>query len=111
MTDTPTFLIWFATTQQSEPFKANAPEIAIDRLAWLTGSWQGAVNGGLQVETWLPPKADTISALARITKDGRTEFVEIIKIEKVGSLFELRLQLYDPPMRLRSDKPHVFIKT
>ena len=97
-----------STAQQPKPPTAKAPEIQIDRLAWLTGSWQGAVNGGLLEETWLPPKADTISALVRFTKDGRTEFVEIIKIEKVGNSFELRLQLYDPPMRPRSDKPHVF---
>ena len=96
------------TTQQPEPPTAKAPDNSINRLAWLTGSWQGPVNGGLLEETWLPPKADTISALVRFTKDGRTEFIEIIKIEKVGNSFELRLQLYDPPMRPRSEKPHVF---
>ena len=85
-----------------------SPDHSIDRLAWLTGSWQGPVNGGLLEETWLPPKANTISALVRFTKNGRTKFVEIIKIEKVGNSFELRLQLYDPPMRPRSEKPHVF---
>ena len=94
--------------QQAVPPTAKAPDNSINRLAWLTGSWQGPVNGGLLEETWLPPKADTISALVRFTKDGRTEFVEIIKIEKVGNSFELRLQLYDPPMRPQSDKPHVF---
>lgn len=97
-----------ATTQQSEPSTAKASDITIDKLDWLTGSWQGAVNGGLLEENWLPPKADTISALVRFTKEGRTEFVEIIKIEKVRNSFELRLQLYDPPMRPQSDKPHVF---
>ena len=96
------------TTQQPEPPTAKAPDDSINRLAWLTGSWQGPVNGGLLEETWLPPKADTISALVRFTKDGRTEFIEIIKIEKVGNSFELRLQLYDPPMRPQSEKPHVF---
>ena len=66
------------------------------------------MNGGLLEEIGLPPKADTISALVRFTKAGRIEFVEIIKIEKVGNSFYLRLQLYDPPMRPQSDKPHVF---
>ena len=94
--------------QQAAPPTAKAPENSINRLAWLTGSWQGPVNGGLLEETWLPPKANTISALVRFTKNGRTEFIEIIKIEKVGNSFELRLQLYDPPMRPRSEKPHVF---
>ena len=94
--------------QQAVPPTAKAPDNSINRLAWLTGSWQGPVNGGVLEETWLPPKANTISALVRFTKDGRTEFIEIIKIEKVGNSFELRLQLYDPPMRPRSEKPHVF---
>ena len=94
--------------EQAVPPTAKAPDNSIDRLAWLTGSWQGPVNGGLLEEIWLPPKANTISALVRFTKNGRTEFVEIIKIEKVGNSFELRLQLYDPPMRPRSEKPHVF---
>jgi hypothetical protein len=101
-------LVGCTTPQQPEPPTAKAPDNSINRLAWLTGSWQGPVNGGLLEETWLPPKADTISALVRFTKDGRTEFIEIIKIEKVGNSFELRLQLYDPPMRPRSEKPHVF---
>ena len=97
-----------AEAAKLEPPTAETPDNSINRLAWLTGSWQGPVNGGLLEETWLPPKADTISALVRFTKDGRTEFIEIIKIEKVGNSFELRLQLYDPPMSPRSEKPHVF---
>ena len=40
-------LVGSATTQQPKPSSAKAPEIQIDRLAWLTGSWQGTVNGGL----------------------------------------------------------------
>ena len=79
------------TTQSPELQTAKAPDNSINRLAWLTGSWQGPVNGGLLEETWLPPKADTISALVRFTKDGRTEFIEIIKIEKVGNSFELQI--------------------
>ena len=101
-------LVSCTTTQQPKQRKVKAPDNSINRLAWLTGSWQGPVNGGLLEETWLPPKANTISALVRFTKDGRTEFIEIIKIEKVENSFELRLQLYDPPMRPRSEKPHIF---
>ena len=82
--------------------------IAIDHLAWLTGSWQGPLNGGILEETWLSPKADTISALVRYTKNGKTEFVEIIKIEKTADTLELRLQLFDHPMQPRWEKPHVF---
>ena len=101
-------IVGCTTTRQPEQPTLKVTDNSINRLSWLTGSWQGPVNGGLLEETWLPPKANTISALVRFTKDGRTEFIEIIKIEKVGNSFELRLQLYDPPMRPRSEKPHVF---
>ena len=88
--------------------KPSKESISINHLAWLTGSWQGPVNGGILEETWLPPKADTISALVRFTKDGSTKFIELIKIEKVGNSLELRLQIFDPPLHPRWEKPHVF---
>ena len=66
------------------------------------------MNGGILEETWLPPKANTIAALVRLTKDGVTEFVEVIKIEKVGNSLELRLRIFDPSLQPRREKPHVF---
>ena len=67
--------------------------MTIDQLAWLTGSWQGPLDGGILEETWLSPKSETISALVRYTKKGKTEFVEIIKIQQAADTLELRLQL------------------
>tara|TARA_Y100000814_G_C12273094_1_gene382510 strand:+ start:634 stop:810 length:177 start_codon:yes stop_codon:yes gene_type:complete len=40
-------LVGCTTAQQPKLSTAKAPEIQIDRLAWLTGSWQGTVSGGL----------------------------------------------------------------
>ena len=82
--------------------------ISINQLEWLTGSWQGPIDGGILEETWLPPRANTITALVRLTKDDVTEFVELIKIEKVGSSLELRLQIFDSSLKPRWEKPHVF---
>ena len=39
--------------------------LSVDSLAWLTGSWQGPINGNILEETWLPPRAGTIVALVR----------------------------------------------
>jgi len=90
-----------ASGQTSKP-------ISIDQLDWLTGNWHGSTAGGILEETWLIPKANTITALVRFTKAGQTEFVEIIKIEKIRDTLELRLQLFDHPMEPRWDKPQVF---
>ena len=73
--------------------------IAIDHLAWLTGSWQGPLDGEILEKTRLSPKSEIISALVRYTKNGKTEFIEIIKIEQAADTLELRLQLFDPPMQ------------
>ena len=90
------------------PNKPFTESISINQLVWLTGSWQGPVNGGILEEIWLPPKANTIAALVRFTKNGVTEFVELIKIEKVGNSLELRLQIFNPSLQPCREKPHVF---
>ena len=103
------FLVEVALAEDSVPHnKPSKGSISINHPAWLTGNWQGPVNGGIPEETWLPPKADTISALVRFTKDGSTKSIELIKIEKIGNSQELRLQIFDPPLHPRWEKPHVF---
>tara|TARA_B110000014_G_C19791043_1_gene411052 strand:- start:104 stop:457 length:354 start_codon:yes stop_codon:yes gene_type:complete len=63
--------------------------------------------GGVLEESWLPPKADTVAAVVRLTKDGVTEFVELIKIQKVGKTLELRLNLFDASLKPMAEKPQV----
>lgn len=53
-------------------------------------------------EAWLPPKSDSLGAVVRLTRNGKTEFVEIIKIEEAGDALEMRLQIFDSEL-----KPHV----
>ncbi len=102
-------LVGCGESQESSPPNTPSTEtVSINQLAWLTGIWQGPMNGGILEETWLPPKANTIAALVRLTKDGVTEFVEVIKIEKVGNSLELRLRIFDPSLQPRREKPHVF---
>ena len=55
--------------------------LSVNSLSWLTGAWQGPINGDLLEETWLPPRAGTIVALVRLTNESGTQFVEIIHIE------------------------------
>ena len=103
------FLVEVALAEDSVPHnKPSKESISINHPAWLTGNWKGPVNGGILEETWLPPKADTISALVRFTKGGSTKSIELIKIEKIGNSLELRLQIFDPPLHPRWEKPHVF---
>ena len=69
--------------------------LTVNSLSWLTGSWQGPIEGNILEETWLPPRAGTIVALVRLTNESSTKFVEIIHIEEVNGTLELQLQLFD----------------
>ena len=45
--------------------QTNKP-LTVESLSWLTGSWEGPINGNILEETWLPPRAGTIVALSLI---------------------------------------------
>ena len=76
-------------------FGQNNKPLSVNSLSWLTGSWQGPIEGNILEETWLPPRAGTIVALVRLTNESNTKFVEIIHIEEVNGTLELQLQLFD----------------
>ena len=69
--------------------------LTVNSLSWLTGSWQGPIEGNILEETWLPPRAGTIVALVRLTNESSTKFVEISHIEEVNDTLELQLQRFD----------------
>jgi hypothetical protein len=101
-------LLSFFDVGFSNEIKIESPKVSsIEQLNWMTGSWEGPVGEGLLEESWLPPKANTITAVVRLTKGAVTEFVELIKIEKIEQSLELRLNLFDSSLKPRSEKPQV----
>ena len=102
------FDVVFANEKSSDEEKSESPRVtSIDQLDWLTGSWEGPIGDSVLEESWLPPRANTITAVVRLTKGSVTEFVELIKIEKIDQSFELRLNLFDASLKPRSEKPQV----
>ena len=102
------FDVGFANEKSSDEEKIESPRVtSIDQLDWLTGSWEGPIGDSVLEESWLPPRANTITAVVRLTKGSVTEFVELIKIEKIDQSFELRLNLFDASLKPRSEKPQV----
>jgi hypothetical protein len=81
---------------------------SIHRLAWMTGRWEGPREGGILEEAWLPPRGKSVTAIVRLTKNDRTEFVEIIKIQEKGDSLELRLRLFDANLKPINKEPRVF---
>tara|TARA_B100001057_G_C22840735_1_gene946987 strand:+ start:2135 stop:2623 length:489 start_codon:yes stop_codon:yes gene_type:complete len=102
------FDVGFANEKSSDEEKSESPRVtSIDQLDWLTGNWEGPIGDSVLEESWLPPRANTITAVVRLTKGSVTEFVELIKIEKIDQSFELRLNLFDASLKPRSEKPQV----
>ena len=87
--------------------QTNKP-LSVNNLSWLTGTWQGPIDGNLLEEMWLSPRAGTIVALVRSTNELGTQFVEIIHIEEVNGTLELQLQLFDNSLSPASPKAHSF---
>ncbi len=82
--------------------------LSIDRLSWLTGNWKGPRNGGVLEEIWLPPRAGTITALVRSSKESDTRFVEIVHIREINDSLELSLQLFNNSLEPENISAHNF---
>ena len=82
--------------------------ISVEELSWLTGSWEGPINGNILEETWLEPRAGTIIALVRMTNEVGTDFVEIIHINELNGTLELHLKLFDNALSQTTPKAHKF---
>lgn len=97
-------VINFAFGQSTKP-------LSVESLAWLTGSWEGPINGNILEETWLAPRSGTIVALVRSTKKTETDFVEIIHIKEEDGTLSLKLQLFDNSLSPINIKAHKFALT
>ena len=53
----------------------------LSALTWMTGHWAGVVDGLEMEELWLQPKGNTMLALHRDVKAGRTVSFEFLRIE------------------------------
>ena len=82
--------------------------ISVEELSWLTGNWEGPINGNTLEETWLEPRAGTIIALVRMTNEVGTDFVEIIHIKELNGTLELHLKLFDNALSPTTPKAHKF---
>ncbi|MDE2691574.1 MAG: DUF6265 family protein [Acidobacteriota bacterium] len=71
-------------------------------LAWMTGTWSGAMGPGALEENWAEPKNGSMAALVRgFTGDGATNMIELISIEEENDSLVLRLKQWDAGMKPR----------
>jgi len=104
----PHFFIAISNENGQKRDESSAPKVdSINQLHWLVGNWEGPLGEGVLGESWLPPRGNTIAAVVRLTNKMGTEFVELIKIEKIDETLELRLNLFDLELRPLDEKPQV----
>ena len=85
-----------------------AEDASIGDLAWMTGTWSGAVGpGAILEENWTVPRGGSIQSLVRMTAQGKTSMVELIVIEEEDDTLVLRLMQWDPGMKPRTEGPTV----
>ena len=100
--------LWLILFVTNFVFGQTSKPLSVESLAWLTGSWQGPINGNILEETWLPPRSGTIVALVRSSNESGTNFVEIIIIKEINGTLELQLQLFDDSLKSINKNPHSF---
>jgi len=61
--------------------EANSPAPDLSALQWLAGNWTGTQDGVEMEELWQQPKGNTMLAVHRDVKSGRTVSFEFLRIE------------------------------
>lgn len=64
----------------------------IDALAWMAGSWYGAVDGDAYDEHWSLPAGGVMIGMFRWLKDGKVHMYELMAIEPEADGLALRLK-------------------
>ncbi len=83
-------------------FAPHASAAGVADLAWMTGSWSGAVGPGTLEENWAEPHDGSIASLVRMRGDGATSMIELIVIEEEEGSLVLRIQQWDPGFKPRT---------
>lgn len=86
----------------TSPAWAAGPAATVADLAWMTGSWKGAMGPGTLEENWSRPDAGSIASVVRGTANGQTNMIELIVIEESEGSLVLRLQQWNPGFVPRS---------
>ena len=64
----------------------------IDKLAFMTGCWEGPFGDQLNHEQWMRPAGGTMLGQARNVKGDKTTFVEFVVIKEVDGKLAMNVQ-------------------
>ena len=84
---------------------AAGPAASIDDLAWMTGTYAGALGQNQLEENWIKAEGGSIAAMVRSTGGGATGMFEMITIEEVEGSLVLHIQQFNPGFVPRTPAP------
>ena len=64
----------------------------IDKLAFMSGCWEGPFGDQLNHEQWMRPAGGTLLGVARNVKGDKTTFVEFVVIKEVDGKLAMNIQ-------------------
>jgi len=82
-------------------WSAGQPATSIDRLAWMTGTWQVALGPNTLEETWVTPTGGSIAAMVRMYGESTSMF-EVITIEEKDGTLAMTVQQWDSGFKPRT---------
>jgi hypothetical protein len=71
---------------------AAAPSPGLSAVAWLAGSWQGALGDDPVTEAWFPPVDGTMVGLFRWEKGGRVFLYELMRLAETPDGLTLEIK-------------------
>ena len=81
--------------------------LGLESLAWMTGSWKGALGPQTVEETWSSPEAGSMDAMIRLSTPQGVQMIELIVIREVQVAdgrdnLVLHLRQFSPALELRN---------
>jgi len=76
-----------------------SPNAKIEQVSWIAGHWQGHAFGGETEEIWSAPKAGSMMAVFRLTKNNKVNFYEIEIIREVNQSLVLDLKHFSQDLK------------
>ena len=104
------FVFFLGGNAIADHHESNETKAAIGALAWMTGSWEGALGPNTLEENWSEAKAGTIASLVRMTGPTGTSMVEIVHIEETEGSLVLHIQQWDPGYKSRGAAQKMTLK-
>lgn len=102
-----TLFFALAMTTPAIVAEEGGPKATVDDLAWMSGTWVGALGPNSLEEHWSEPKAGSIAALVRMASAKATSMFELIVVEQEGESLVLRVQQWNPGFKPRTEGPQV----